>query len=42
VNQGPASALGACARVHLAMMRSHPPAPLALAAMPMRGESRRG
>lgn len=42
LNQCPAGALGACARIHLEMMRPRGGAPAQLAAVPMRGDARRG
>ncbi len=45
VNQCPASELGACARLHLAMMRPRtvaPPIAPIVAAVPMRADARRG
>jgi len=39
--QCPGGELGACARVHLELMRPHPPLP-AVAAEPMRGAVARG
>jgi hypothetical protein len=41
-NQCPASALGACARIHLELMRPRTVAPLLLAAEPMRAAPARG
>lgn len=41
-NQCPASALGACARIHLEMMRPRSGAPTQLVAVPMRGDARHG
>ena len=41
-NQCPASELGACARIHLEMMRPRSGAPTQLVALPMRGDARRG
>lgn len=41
-NQCPASALGACARLHLAIMHGRPAAPVALVAQPMRAATERG
>jgi hypothetical protein len=35
-NQCPAREMGACARVHALMMRARPPAPMTIAAAPMR------
>lgn len=35
--QCPAREMGACARVHELVMRARPPAPVAIAAVPMRG-----
>jgi hypothetical protein len=41
-NQCPASALGACARIHLEIMRPRSGAPTQLVAVPMRGDARHG
>jgi len=41
-NQCPASELGACARIHLEMMRPRSGAPTQLVAVPMRGDARHG
>jgi hypothetical protein len=41
-NQCPASALGACARLHLEFMRSHMAPPMELVATPMRATTDRG
>jgi hypothetical protein len=41
-NQCPASALGACAKLHLEFMRSRTVAPIVLAASPMRASRDRG
>jgi hypothetical protein len=41
-NQCPASELGACARIHLEMMRPRSVAPAQLVAVPMRGDARHG
>jgi hypothetical protein len=42
INQCPASALGACARIHLEIMRPRSGAPTQLVAVPMRGDARHG
>lgn len=42
LNQCPAGALGACARIHLEIMRPRGGAPVQLVAVPMRGDARRG
>ncbi len=41
-NQCPASALGACARLHLELMRPRSVAPPLLVALPMRADAERG
>lgn len=41
-NQCPASELGACARLHLALMRSRAVTPMELVARPMRATTERG
>ena len=41
-NQCPAGALGACAKIHLALMRPLRTAPVALVAEPMRAGAERG
>ena len=41
-NQCPASALGACARLHLQLMHSRTAAPVELVAQPMRAATERG
>ena len=41
-NQCPASALGACARLHLEIMHGRPAVPAVLVAQPMRAATERG
>ena len=41
-NQCPASALGACARLHLEIMHGRPSGPATLVAQPMRAATERG